>query len=170
MKYPELQQSLFVYRGYAFWKWDEEFKIDNHVLIGNEKTNKIDLDGVTKLVAKLIRRPFNKQRSPWDITLFSDYHKKGCICTKPRSVAIVRFSHALVDARSVVEMLHNMEPKSEKSSEESEDNGPRFFKKIGKALDTGINLILSPYQLVVGIWDLRRLGLECFYVQGESGF
>jgi len=102
------------------------------------------------------------------ITLFSDYEKLGC--SKPRSVAIVCFTHALVDARSVVQKLQNMKPKSEKSYETSKDNGPAFSKKIRNFLKTGLNFILSPYQLVVRVYEGSDWNLECFYVQGKSGF
>jgi len=104
-KYPELRQSLVPYSGYLFWKWDSNFDIRNHVTYGYNGSFKMDEDSFNKAQKALLRKPYQKDRSPWEAILIPEFISKYNPEQGPQTLILVRFSHALTDGLSIAKMI-----------------------------------------------------------------
>ena len=66
--YPEFQQTLTSWLGFSFWKWENDFKIENHVF-------SITSGMVTPTPDHYLNKPFTKGQSPWEMIIFENNGK-----------------------------------------------------------------------------------------------
>ncbi|CAG7825296.1 unnamed protein product [Allacma fusca] len=108
----EGQQYIVSWMGYHFWKWDEDFKIENHVrYYDGIYADRIAKEGVTEelqplLGAEFIRTPFTPKRSPWEAYLAHNVIvKDGDPVNKPKSLLVLRIHHSLADGFAVLKVI-----------------------------------------------------------------
>jgi hypothetical protein len=100
---PELQQHLSHILGYYFWKWDDHFKIQDHVRLSGWDWE--DEKDIRRAVPKLLLSDFEKSKSPWDLYVVFDVGLESGSQNKPSTCLIFRSHHALGDAKSLMKLL-----------------------------------------------------------------
>ena len=110
--YRKLRQTWTPFLGYYFWKTDEGFKLGNHIreydytepglALPDRKCTEEDLVRVT---SSLLRQPYAKGRSPWEILIIRNYVDKENPGS-PASVISFRVHHAMSDGYSIVNMTN----------------------------------------------------------------
>ena len=108
LKHPELQQYIFPWMGFYFWKWDPNFDLTNHI---REYEGPIQYDFlndrvITDIAAELVFKPFVREQSPWEILLFPNCRlendeRPGV----PKSTFIIRIHHGVADGYSIAKLL-----------------------------------------------------------------
>ncbi|CAL8129167.1 unnamed protein product [Orchesella dallaii] len=93
-KYPQLKQYPTNFMGYRFWKQDDNFNIENHVV--QEKVE----GSLSNLHENLLNRPFLPKRSPWELVLIQNQEKK-------QTILGFRISHTMSDVKSAMKLLCN---------------------------------------------------------------
>ncbi|CAL8129251.1 unnamed protein product [Orchesella dallaii] len=93
-KYTQLQQYPTNFMGYRFWKQDESFILENHVVQENFEGS------LSNLHENLLNRPFLPKRSPWELVLIQNKENK-------QTILGFRISHTMSDAKSAMKLLFN---------------------------------------------------------------
>ena len=109
----EIQQEIVSWMGYHFWRWDQNFRIENHVrMYDGVYKNKVDKEGCTvdtlRLIsAEFIRTPFAPGRSPWEAVVIHNVTTEEDVdgASQPKSVVALRVHHSLADGFSVLKVI-----------------------------------------------------------------
>lgn len=108
--YPEFQQYLVDWCGYKFWKPVQDFDISDHII--EEDTKEImEQEDLVKIAEVLIKKPYDRNRSPWDFTLLQNVKTSNNKCDK-NSALLIRFSHCLSDGYSMLNVLEGCADKA----------------------------------------------------------
>jgi len=89
---PELSQSITSWLGFLFWKWDPEFRIENHVVEHKAKSDSepINRDSLFQIGQSLIYAPYPENRSPWELILIKNVDMGDPESGKQQSVIFLR--------------------------------------------------------------------------------
>jgi len=119
--YPEFQQYFSRWGGFLFWKWEKDFKIEDHVKVyePSVSTEMGEMD-VVNLRVQLIAKPYEKGISPWEFIVVKNYkpfnplmidydnNRKNIDSPKtPKSVLILRIHHGVTDGYSLLKLFLN---------------------------------------------------------------
>lgn len=114
-KYPQFHQYIVSWLGCMFWKNDSHFDLDNHFKVHYCANS--DLEKYTEdLMCKLLNKPFERYRSPWEIHVVysctcstgnvSETEEKESVCKicgrTEMTVFISRAHHCLGDGLSLI--------------------------------------------------------------------
>ena len=94
--YRRYQQYFTKWLGFAFYKWETNFNIDNHVrnqCIDVNEANKFDY------VLTQYEVPFEKESSLWDITLIPNYNNEN------KTMLLLRQNHGICDGMSMLKLI-----------------------------------------------------------------
>lgn len=116
--YPEFQQYFSQWLGFLFWKWEKNFNIDEHITYYEPSLNKeVGDKELTELRQHLVKKPYVKGMSPWEIVLVKNYTPSYIIPENddgtggphqgPKSVVIIRLHHGVADGYSMLELFLN---------------------------------------------------------------
>ena len=110
--YPEYQQYYTSWLGFLFWKWDEKFRLENHMRYCFEDrpdylTKETTEEEVRKLVKELTWSPFAQQRSPWEMHFIPNYKSATNYESdaETKSVLIYRVHHGLCDGFKILHLI-----------------------------------------------------------------
>ncbi|XP_021958758.2 uncharacterized protein LOC110854604 [Folsomia candida] len=98
-RYPELQQYPVNWAGYKFWKWEENFSLQNHIRLA---TCGGDL---TQMGLDLLCGSFPEGTSPWDLTIVPGPILQG---EEAVTTIFMRMHHLLGDGFMVHFLLQRM--------------------------------------------------------------
>jgi hypothetical protein len=122
--YPEFQQYFSRWGGFLFWKWEKDFKIEDHVSVHEiSETQKMSEMDVINIRIQLIAKPYKKGISPWEFVVVRNYHPVNPLMIdydnnrkndddpkSPKSVLIMRIHHGVTDGYSLLKLfLHTMQ-------------------------------------------------------------
>lgn len=106
--YAEYKQFVEKWFGFAFWKNDPNFDIENHVSECNfdnyQRDQCFSSKDISNIVEQLLNKKFPQGRSPWDVCVannYSDPHFPDGV----KTVIIVRLHHTLADGFSLLYSL-----------------------------------------------------------------
>ncbi|CAL8074902.1 unnamed protein product [Orchesella dallaii] len=116
--YPEFQQYFSQWLGFLFWKWEKDFRMDEHITYYEPSLNKqVDDKELVQLRHDLVKKPYVNGKSPWEIVLVKNYVPSYLIPENddgtggpypgPKSVVIVRLHHGMADGYSMLELFLN---------------------------------------------------------------
>ncbi|CAL8085290.1 unnamed protein product [Orchesella dallaii] len=93
--YPEFQQYIEFFMGFFFWKWEKDFKLENHLKIYRLKaTSEEGVDEELRNFAEhQLNKPFIPKLSPWEGFVI---HEKSV----DKTYLIFRYHHGLADGFS----------------------------------------------------------------------
>jgi len=107
--HPETHQYYEEWMGYMWWKWEKNFKTENHVIIwedGREATKPVLEKDFMKIIAILEAKPFTKGTSPWEAIIINNVLLKNVKNPEIPKVAIIfRFHHGLADGVTVLALF-----------------------------------------------------------------
>jgi len=146
LKYPELKQYVVTWMNFKFWKNEDNFNINDHILLYNESRppgsgEVVREEEFHKMRETLLNSPFSKGKSPWVVVLVHNYLPADPILKDrvkkdtPFSVMLLKVHHSLGDGYALkklvtVDWCGNKEVekspgtgnKNQKGNEESEGN------------------------------------------------
>jgi hypothetical protein len=112
--------------GYAFWKKENDFKLENHIRFCEEteeliNENAINEESLMTILGPICTKPFKKEISPWEILIvrnfipasnkinpeFKPNTEIGGDNEKRKFALVLRIHHALADGFSVMKMVMN---------------------------------------------------------------
>ncbi|CAG7836635.1 unnamed protein product [Allacma fusca] len=113
--YSRLQQTYTNFMGYAFWQWDKDFKIENHVRIYDYglKHPKMQFGNVCveedlrRIMGDFLSAPWTKNQSPWEFLLIYNFKTEEDHGTE-KMVFVSRFHHGIGDGHSSAQLLQDM--------------------------------------------------------------
>ncbi|CAG7724171.1 unnamed protein product [Allacma fusca] len=106
LTYPEFRQYFHQTMGYLFWKWDENFHVQNHIDICDEfktQSGPVLESTVLKLNEKLLSQPWPDQRSPWKFLLINNYERGQF----PKTLVLLVLHHGMGDGYSFLKLIQN---------------------------------------------------------------
>jgi hypothetical protein len=73
--HPEMQQYFESWCGFLFWKWDTNFRIQNHMKFHDDKDldREVSTQELTSIENYLIYKAFEPKRSPWEVLIIPIY-------------------------------------------------------------------------------------------------
>jgi len=100
MKYPELKQYLTSWLGYYFWKDEKHFDLEKHVRMEsqNPSTTYSEQD-IKNIYQTLVRNPWNRKRSLWELILMPNSYPKGLDATTSHTILFLRVHHSIGDGK-----------------------------------------------------------------------
>ncbi|ODN05910.1 putative diacylglycerol O-acyltransferase tgs1 [Orchesella cincta] len=107
-KYHQLRMYPTKFQKFMFWKLEEEFKIENHVVMydkardNNRVWTEQDLQEIQK---NLIRKQWTRFASPWEILLIPNYRNQNCGTRDVKTVLCVRFHMCVGNEISWMKLL-----------------------------------------------------------------
>lgn len=154
LEYPELQQYWTKRLGFLFFKWDRNFKIENHVnlysslgkkdqftdILGYPEMDIVNENKLMRIWEYMMSKPYAKKQSPWEWFLIPDYQqmeeKGGTLSEEKQCVCIFRVHHGLCDGASIYKLLLAL-------TDNGEQNLAKdiiAFQKAPKGMDLLLNL------------------------------
>ena len=164
-KYNRLRQFWTSFCGYLFWKWDEDFRLQNHIRPYNYTENGLTIPSVCteedlrRVMGPLMAKEYQKDRSPWELLVVPKYEiqshdgkdhkqKHGC-------VIILRMHHGLADIISLIKLIQRLF---------DQDNIPTpqaKFRELSCRQRVFKNLLIAiqgPYRIVSAVVDAMLAG------------
>lgn len=126
--YPELRQKIIQKYGCHFWYNVENFKVEDHVR--NLNTESPNMPVTSKQIrnlanGKLLRLPFDPERSPWEFIVVENYMDKEN--SELKSAVMLRVNHCLMDGYLIYNFMMKTADKPWKSLP-SQNHEKRDFK------------------------------------------
>lgn len=109
-KYHQLRMYPCKFQRFLFWKMEDEFKVDNHVMMYEKAKddNRIWTEtDVHELQKNLIRKQWTRFTSPWEILLIPNYRTQSCGGREVKTVLCVRFHMCIGNEVSWMKILCN---------------------------------------------------------------
>ncbi|CAL8138910.1 unnamed protein product [Orchesella dallaii] len=111
--YPELKQYAVPFMGFMFWKHDPNFNLKNHlkshIIPVTSDKNQIDVEQENReFLEKLLNKPFNPERSPWEFYIVNNYRNeqfKDSRVNEEMTLIVFRFHHCLGDGFSILRAI-----------------------------------------------------------------
>jgi len=143
--YPELQQSLYKFGGYFFWKDVDNFKIENHIINHSNNSNasqRFGEDDVRKTLEELANKTWRRNAPLWELICANNYCPKDELQQEqdPYSVVFFRFHHVLCDGQAIFTLFI----KNFLQSKDSTFTKPMKLKR--NLVSKIIHLITFPYR------------------------
>ncbi|OXA49218.1 hypothetical protein Fcan01_15535 [Folsomia candida] len=168
LRYPELQQYPVNWAGYKFWKWEENFSLQNHIRLAPSGGD------LTQMVVDLLSGTFPEGTSPWDFTIVPGHILQG---EEHVTMIFLRIHHLLGDGFMVHFLLQRLWG--------DENPAPLFrpgVKRKNSVWYSAKHFILFPYKAILlfgelahsavtrTIWKVpeRRKGLTWSLARGQS--
>lgn len=125
LEYPELRQYYTKRLGFLFYKWDRDFKIENHVNLyssknhlGYPETDIINENKLMRIWEYMMTKPYTKKRSSWEWFLLPSHvsHQNmektegiignnAALSKEQATTCILRIHHGLCDGASIYKLL-----------------------------------------------------------------
>lgn len=70
--HPETHQYYEEWMGFLWWKWEKDWKLENHIIIwedGQDPEKPVLEKDFMKIIAILEAKPFGKGMSPWEVVI-----------------------------------------------------------------------------------------------------
>ncbi|ODM94569.1 Cytochrome P450 4C1 [Orchesella cincta] len=130
--YIQLRQKIVRKFGYNFWFNVTNFDLSEHIKYLNES----DPEGLIKdsemidLTLQLSKRPFNSERSPWEILIIPRFQHEND--SEIKSALIFRFHHCLADGFSILQIVLRLgeQPMHLSAKESTEKRTLTFMDKF----------------------------------------
>ena len=150
---PELQQTITSWLGYLFWKWDEDFKVENHVKAydGPYKTEGMTEEDIPELMKELATKPFEPGRSPWEFWILNNTRLKRDPNGNPKTILLFRAHHSMADGFAITRLLVEDIARVPMTT-------PAIKKEKPGLLSQLVKLIKAPYELIslsIHSWDFN---------------
>lgn len=93
-QYPHLRMYPTKFHKFLFWKLEDEFKVENHVMMyekardNNQIWTEMDIREIQR---NLIRKQWARFASPWEILLIPNYRTQNCGPREVKTMLCVRF-------------------------------------------------------------------------------
>jgi len=113
LKYPELQATLIYWLGFAFWKPDPEFNLDDHIRLHPKSTTGAitsSKDGM-EILREIVNKPWAPGKCLWDMQIL--WNCKSESSDELKTMVIFKFHHSMSDAFSFIKMATNGAPTNE---------------------------------------------------------
>lgn len=190
--YEKLTHYYTFWMGYAFWRKEEDFRLEEHVRfyegIENNNDRSITEDEVIKLMGPITTKPFPDKMSPWEVLIFPRF-----IPSKPqihrckdtirvegseqdhKFALLFRVHHGISDGYSIMKLLmKNLSNEPLDRIPQSKDRKLPVYRSL--MMYFGI-ILLSPYyhlkQFVIDVdrneWHVRegKLTREWYAIRSE---
>ncbi|CAL8112299.1 unnamed protein product [Orchesella dallaii] len=151
LMYQRLRQKVVAKFGYHFWHNVDSFDLHHHIKFLDPSCPEqvFRQKDIMKLTCQLGRRPFDDNRSPWEIILIPSFeHEED---TTIKAALIMRFHHCLCDGFSVLKLLERIGVNAWKHSilgVASAKNGAKKNNPLFSLLTFLFFLIEAPYQVL----------------------
>ena len=107
--YAKLQQTVTRFMNYGFYRWEENFDLNDHVrdydYMGDLALplNCVTENDLENVIGKLISLPYSSMKSHWEYLVVHNFQPHGDGDMK--TALILRISHAIADGYSIQDLL-----------------------------------------------------------------